>query len=128
MSAMQPTAVDAKNALDRARSLIVGRCTSASANRALTNTHSTTCTAVAAAPIPSSDGPMMRAMVNDARIDKTADEMASMPDQRASRFMPGAGALCQPLLALTQRPHLWRHFRGGEPLVRSGGPVRHDKH
>ena len=83
-AATHPIAVDAANALENAASSTTLRCTSASANNALTVTHNSTCTATAAAPMPTSAGPTRRATMNTDANESTAATAASKPDQNTS--------------------------------------------
>ena len=87
-AAKQPTATDATNALENVSSSTTPRCTSASANSALTDTHNSTCKATAAAPIPTSAGPTRRATMNAEAKESSADIAASSPDQNTLAACP----------------------------------------
>ena len=76
------------NALENVASSTTLRCTSASANNALTATHSSTCTATAAAPMPTSAGPTRRATMNADAKESSADIAASKPDQNTLAAWP----------------------------------------
>ncbi len=77
-----PTPDEAQNALDAAVSSRLAACTSASANRAFTPTQSSTCIATAAAPMPTSAGPIRRATMKAEAKDRPAETPASSPDQK----------------------------------------------
>ena len=96
------------NAVEKVVSSIALRCTSASANNAFTPTHSSTCTATAAAPMPTSAGPTRRATTNADTKESEAEIAASEPDQNTLeawlRFMPlggGGGKATAPVGAAT---------------------------
>jgi len=84
-----PLTVEAQNALESTASSTVIRCTSGSANSAFTATHNRTFSPTAAAPIPSSVGPMIRATANDETSDSTAPPQASRAVQKILVFTIG---------------------------------------
>ncbi len=64
----------------------------ASANNAFTATQSSTCTAIAVAPMPSSEGPIRRATMKAEATENVADPAASNPDQKTFRFIAGTAS------------------------------------
>src|SRR5579871_1664681 len=100
-AATQPTAMEATNALERASSSNTLRCTTASANRAFTATHSSTCNATTAAPILTSAGPTRRATMKAEAKERIAEMAASRLAQ--TMLVTGEG-----IMGGVHRPCGWR--------------------
>ena len=92
--AMKPTPIETQKALEASSRFTAGLCTSASAKRALTPTQRNTCGATAAAPMPTSCGPMIRATTKAEAKEKAAESAASAPAQRTPFPERRASPLC----------------------------------